>query len=156
MKYKMKTLKTFLFLITVIGFVSGCSGNSNQIDNNKNLNISKVHTSSPIEQSVANQAKDRLLAEEEVSDVKAVNSDKELLVAVKVDNFDRFRLTSIKKQAQSELENMFPDYKILISTDQKMFLELDQLEQKLEKDKTKMDSLKKDFKKIKSLIKEQT
>ncbi|MFF2589033.1 YhcN/YlaJ family sporulation lipoprotein [Peribacillus butanolivorans] len=156
MKYKMKTLKTFLFLITVIGFVSGCSGNSKQIDNNKNLNISKVHTSSPIEQSVANQAKDRLLAEEEVSDVKAVNSDKELLVAVKVDNFDRLRLTSIKKQAQSDLENMFPDYKILISTDQKMFLELDQLEQKLEKDKTKMDSLKKDFKKIKSLIKEQT
>ena len=155
MKYKMKTLKTFLFLITVIGFVSGCSGNSNQIDNNKNLNISKVHTSSPIEQSVANQAKDRLLAEEEVSDVKAVNSDKELLVAVKVDNFDRFRLTSIKKQAQSDLENMFPDYKVLISTDQKMFLELDQLEQKLEKDKTKMDSLKKDFKEIKSLMKEQ-
>ncbi|MFF2289156.1 YhcN/YlaJ family sporulation lipoprotein [Peribacillus butanolivorans] len=156
MKYKMKTLKTFLFLLTVIGFVSGCSGNSNQIDNNKNLNISKVHTSSPIEQSVANQAKDRLLAEEEVSDVKAVNSDKELLVAVKVDNFDRFRLISIKKQAQSDLENMFPDYRILISTDQKMFLELDQLEQKLEKDKTKMDSLKKDFKKIKSLMKEQT
>ncbi|MBK5444634.1 MULTISPECIES: YhcN/YlaJ family sporulation lipoprotein [Peribacillus] len=156
MKYKMKTLKTFLFLITVIGFVSGCSGNSNQIDNNKNLNISKVHTSSPIKQSVANQAKDRLLAEEEVSDVKAVNSDKELLVAVKVDNFDRFRLKSVKKQAQSDLENMFPDYKILISTDQKMFLELDQLEQKLEKDKTKMDSLKKDFKEIKSLMKEQT
>ncbi|MGE7767612.1 YhcN/YlaJ family sporulation lipoprotein [Peribacillus sp. NPDC096540] len=155
MKYKMKTLKRFLFLITVIGFVSGCSGNSNQIDNNKNLNISKVHTSSPIEQSVANQAKDKLLAEEEVSDVKAVNSDKELLVAVKVDNFDRFRLKNIKKQAQSDLENMFPDYKILISTDQKMFLELDQLEQKLEKDKTKMDSLKKDFKRIKSLIKEQ-
>ncbi|KON67426.1 hypothetical protein AKG34_00200 [Peribacillus butanolivorans] len=156
MKYKMKTLKTFLFLITVIGFVSGCSGNSNQMDNNKNLNISKVHTSSPIKQSVANQAKDRLLAEEEVSDVKAVNSDKELLVAVKVDNFDRLRLKSVKKQAQSDLENMFPDYKILISTDQKMFLELDQLEQKLEKDKTKMDSLKKDFKKIKSLMKEQT
>ncbi|MED3687940.1 YhcN/YlaJ family sporulation lipoprotein [Peribacillus butanolivorans] len=155
MKYKMKTLKTFLFFITVIGFVSGCSGNSNQIDNNKNLNISKVHTSSPIDQSVANQAKDRLLADDEVSDVKAVNSDKELLVAVKVDNFDRFRLKSIEKQAKSDLENMFPDYKVLVSTDQKMFLELDQLEQKLEKEKTKMDSLKKDFKRIKSLMKEQ-
>lgn len=151
----MKTLKTFLFFITVIGFVSGCSGNSNQIDNNKNLNISKVHTSSPIDQSVANQAKDRLLADDEVSDVKAVNSDKELLVAVKVDNFDRFRLKSIEKQAKSDLENMFPDYKVLVSTDQKMFLELDQLEQKLEKEKTKMDSLKKDFKRIKSLMKEQ-
>ncbi|MFD6441622.1 YhcN/YlaJ family sporulation lipoprotein, partial [Peribacillus sp. NPDC060186] len=136
MKYKMKTLKTFLFLIIVIGFVSGCSGNSNQIDNNKNLNISKVHTSSPIDQSVANQAKDELSAEEEVSEVKAVNSDKELLVAVKVDNFDRFRLKSIEKQTKSDLENMFPDYKVLVSTDQKMFLELDQLEQKLEKDKT--------------------
>ncbi|MFD4818381.1 YhcN/YlaJ family sporulation lipoprotein [Peribacillus butanolivorans] len=155
MKYKMKTLKTFLFLITVIGFVSGCSGNSNQIDNNKNLNISKVHTSSPIDQSVANQAKDRLLADDKVSDVKAVNSDKELLVAVKVDNFDRFRLKSIEKKAKSDLENMFPNYKVLVSTDQKMFLELDQLEQKLEKDKTKMDSLKKDFKEIKSLMKEQ-
>ncbi|MFB7642635.1 hypothetical protein [Peribacillus butanolivorans] len=51
----MKTLKTFLFLITIIGVVSGCSGSSNQIDNNKNLNISKVHTSSQIDQSEANQ-----------------------------------------------------------------------------------------------------
>lgn len=51
---------------------------------------------------------------------------------------------------------MFPDYKVLVSTDQKIFIELEQLEQELEKDHTKMDSLNRDFKRIKALLNEKT
>jgi uncharacterized protein (DUF342 family) len=54
------------------------------------------------------------------------------------------------------LEKAYPDHKILVSTDSKMYLELDRLEQKLQKDNTNMKNLKKDFNKIKSLMKEQT
>lgn len=138
--------------------MTGCSGNSSQTDNNKDrgLNISKVHTSNPIDQTAANQAKDKLMNQDEVTDAKAVNSNKELLVAIKVENFDRLHLKKIEKKSQTELEDMFPEYKILVSTDQKMFIELEQLEQELEKDHTKLDSLNRDFKRIKSLLNEKT
>jgi hypothetical protein len=138
--------------------MTGCSANSSQTDINKDrdLNISKVHTSNPIDQTAANQAKDKLMNQDEVADVKAVNSNKELLVAIKVENFDRLHLKKIEKKSQTELEDMFPEYKILVSTDQKMFIELEQLEQELEKDHTKMDSLNRDFKRIKALLNEKT
>ena len=63
-------------------------------DNNKDLSISQVHTSKPIDQSVANHAKEKMITKDEISDVMAVNTDKELLVAIKVEQFQSF---SIKK-----------------------------------------------------------
>ncbi|CAK6481373.1 YhcN/YlaJ family sporulation lipoprotein [Peribacillus castrilensis] len=157
MKDKTNKFIIFLLLLIVIGLGSGCNGKQNQLgDDNEDLSISQVHTSKPINQSVANQAKEKVIMEEEISDVKAVNTDKELLVAIKVDQFDRFRLKKIKKNVKSDLEKMYPDYKILVSTDQKMYFELDQLEQKLQKGNTNMKKLEKDFNKIKSLMKEQS
>jgi Sporulation lipoprotein YhcN/YlaJ (Spore_YhcN_YlaJ) len=157
MKDNITKLKIFLLLLTVIGLGSGCNENQNQLgDSNKDLSISQVHTSNPINQSVANQAKKEIITKEEISDVKAVNTDKELLVAIKVDQFDRFRLKKIEKNVKSDLEKAYPDHKIFVSTDSKMYLELDQLEQKLQKDHTNRKNLKKDFNKIKSLMKEQT
>ncbi|MBT6252482.1 MAG: hypothetical protein HOI84_04165 [Flavobacteriaceae bacterium] len=155
MKNKVKIVNIGLFLIVIIGLGSGCTGNQNQFaNNNDDANIVKVHTSKPIDQSVANQAKEKVIKEEEISGVKAVNTDKELLLAVKVDHFDRLRLKNIEKKVKSDLEKAYPDHKIEVSTDSKMYLELEQLEKKLQKDKTKMKTLKKEFDKIKSLMKE--
>jgi Sporulation lipoprotein YhcN/YlaJ (Spore_YhcN_YlaJ) len=157
MKGNITKFKIFLLLLTIIGLGSGCNENQNQLgDNNKDLSISQVHTSKPINQSVANQVKEKIITKEEISDVKAVNTDKELLVAIKVNQFDRFRLKKIEKKVKSDLEKAYPDHKILVSTDSKMYLELDQIEQKLQKDKTNMKNLKKDLNTIKSLMKEQT
>ena len=145
-----------LLLLTVIGLGSGCNRNQNQSgEDHKELSISQVHTSKPINQSVANQAKKKVITEEDISDVKAVN-DKELLIAIKVENFERFRLKKIEKNVKSDLEKVYPNHKILVSTDSKMYLELDQLEQKIQKDNTNREELEKDFNKIKSLMKEQT
>jgi Sporulation lipoprotein YhcN/YlaJ (Spore_YhcN_YlaJ) len=157
MIYIIKQLKFCLLVLTVIGLGSGCNENHNQLaDNNNDLSISQVHTSKPINQSVANQAKEKVITEEEILDVKAVNTDKELLVAIKVNQFARFRLKRAEKKVKSDLEKTYPNHKILVSTDSKMYLELDQLEQKLQKDNTNMKNLKKDFNKIKSLMKEET
>ncbi|MGE7762742.1 YhcN/YlaJ family sporulation lipoprotein [Peribacillus sp. NPDC097895] len=156
MPYKLKCY-TSIFSLIIVLLITGCSTNSSQIDNkDQDLEIRKVHTNNPIDQSVANQAKDTLSNADGVTDVKAVNSNKELLVALKVENFDRLRLKKIEKKAQTELKNTFPDYKILVSTDQKMFIELDQLEQKVERDHTKIESLIKDFKRLKALLNEKT
>lgn len=155
MKDKITLLKIFLLLLITIGLSSGCIGNQNQFaNNNDDANVVKVHTSKPIDQSVSNEAKEKVIKEKEVSGVKAVNTDKELLLAVKVDQFDRFRLKNIEKKVKSDLEKAYPNHKIIVSTDSKMYLELEQLEQKLQKDKTEKKTLKKEFDKIKSLMKE--
>ena len=73
------------------------------------MSISQVHTSKPIDQSVANHAKEKMITKDEISDVKAVNTDKELLAAIKVENFNRFRLKSIEKTVKSDLEKMYPE-----------------------------------------------
>ncbi|MFS0767162.1 YhcN/YlaJ family sporulation lipoprotein [Peribacillus sp. 1P06PB] len=146
MKEKTNKLIIFLLLLTVIGLGSGCNRNQNQSgEDHEDLNISQVHTSNPINQSVANQAKKKVITEEDISDVKAVNTDKELLIAIKVENFERFRLKKIEKNVKSDLEKDYPDHKVLVSTDSKMYLELDQLEQKIQKDNTNTEGIRKGF-----------
>ena len=155
MKGKIRRLNHFLFLAMIIVYISGCTGQQNQSANDNNdTTIVKVHTSKPINQTVANQAKEKIIKEEEVSAVKAVNTDKELLMAIKVDQFHRFQLKKIKKNVKTDVEKAYPDYIVLVSTDQKIYWELEQLEEKLQKDKTKKKTLNKEFNNIKNLMKE--
>jgi hypothetical protein len=150
---QIKNVKVALLILMVIGLCIGCSGNQNQ-DADVDLNVSQV--SKPISQTVANQATENVSMEEEISDVMAVNSDKELLVAIKVKQFDRFHLKKIEKNIKSDLEKRYPDYSILVSADQKMYFELVKLDEKLQKNTLSMKNLEKDIKKIKSLMKEQS
>ncbi|MDQ0214089.1 hypothetical protein J2S13_000484 [Oikeobacillus pervagus] len=158
MKNNITKLKIFLLLLTIIGIGSGCNENQNQMGyDNKDLSISQVDTTSkPIDQSIANQAKEKMITKDEITDVMAVNTDKELLVAIKVENFNRFRLKSIEKTVKSDLEKMYPNHKVVVSTDKKMFWELEKIEQRLQKNNTNKKRLKKDLQKLESLIKEQT
>jgi Sporulation lipoprotein YhcN/YlaJ (Spore_YhcN_YlaJ) len=159
MKGNITKLKFFILLLTIIGLGSGCNENQNQSgdnDNNKDLSISQVHTSKPIDQSVANHAKEKMITKDEITDVRSVNTDKELLAAIKVENFNRFRLKKIEKAVKSDLEKMYPNHKVVVSADKKMFWELEKIEQRLQKNNTNKKSLKKDLKKLESLLKEQT
>ncbi|MFJ8234159.1 YhcN/YlaJ family sporulation lipoprotein [Ureibacillus sp. NPDC094379] len=150
---KKKNVKIGLLILMIIGLCTGCNGNRGQ-DTNENLNDSQV--SKPISQSVANQVIENVSLEEEISNVMAVNTDKDILVAIKVKQFDRFQLKKIEKNIKSELEKNYPNYSILVSADQKMYFELVKLDEKLRKNTMSMKDLKKDTKKIKSLIKEQS
>ena len=157
MKGNITKLKILLLLLIIIGIGSGCNENQNQMGyNNKDLSISQVHTSKPFDQSIANQAKEKMITKDEITDVMAVNTDKELLVAIKVENFNRFRLKTIEKTVKSDLEKIYPNHKVVVSSDKKMFWELEKIEQRLQKNNTNKKSLKKDLKKLKSLIKEKT
>src|SRR5690606_5728413 len=158
MKNNITKLKIFLLLLTIIGISSGCNENQNQMGyDNKDLSMSQVDTTSKtIDQSIANQAKEKMITNDEITDVMDVNTDKELLVAIKVENFNRFRLKSIEKTVKSDLEKMYPNHKVVVSTDKKMFWELEKIEQRLQKNNTNKKRLKKDLQKLESLIKEQT
>ncbi|MCY7779730.1 YhcN/YlaJ family sporulation lipoprotein [Bacillus haynesii] len=106
------------------------------------------------DQTVANKAKDKLLKREEVTEVRGANSDQDLVLAVQVEQFDRFRLKDIEKQSKEMLKKDFTGYSIEVSTDQKIFWELDKLEKQLENKKISEKKLKKKLTKIKKLMKE--
>ncbi|MDM5332983.1 YhcN/YlaJ family sporulation lipoprotein [Ureibacillus composti] len=150
---KIKIVKTGLLLVIAIGLCTGCNGNHDP-HSNKDLNNSQV--SKPISQSVANQVTENIILEDEISKVMAVNTDKDILIAIKVKQFDRFRLKKIENKIKSDMEKQYPDYSILVSADQKMYFELVKLDEKLQKNTMSMKNLQKDTKKIKSLMKEES
>ncbi|MGM7722119.1 YhcN/YlaJ family sporulation lipoprotein [Metabacillus sp. Hm71] len=112
--------------------------------------------SKSIDQSIANQAKEKVIKEEEISDVKAVNTDKELLIAVEVNHMDRFRLKEIEKNLNQKTEKQFPNHEVTISIDSKIFLEIEKLENKMKKNNLGKKKLEKVLKRIKSLSEELT
>ncbi|WP_257348831.1 YhcN/YlaJ family sporulation lipoprotein [Pseudalkalibacillus decolorationis] len=154
MEVNVKWPKFGLSLLVVLGLVSGCTGNENGSEQ-ENANVTKIHTKQEVDQSIANESREKVIKIKEVTDVRAVNTNKELLVAIKVDNFDRFQLKEIEKKVKTNLKKSYPDHKIEVSTDQKMFFELEKLEGKLHNQKMKKQSLQKELDRIKALMKEQ-
>ncbi|MEH7223540.1 YhcN/YlaJ family sporulation lipoprotein [Bacillus sp. JJ1566] len=122
---------------------------------NQSTSITKISAKKSTNQSTANQAEELLIKRDDITGVRGVNTEKELLVAITVPQIDRFQLKTIEKSVKKELTKKFPNHEIQVSTDQKIFLELDILERKLEKGKTGEKELKKELGKIKSLIKEE-
>lgn len=103
----------------------------------KNVNYTNVKYGGVVDQSPSAKAKDIVSEREETTDIRAVNSDKDLYLAFNVDTFDSFRIDKIEADVKKELKKKFPDYNVQVSTDKKVFLELEALEAKLANKKVK-------------------
>ncbi|MEX1030833.1 MAG: YhcN/YlaJ family sporulation lipoprotein [Paenibacillaceae bacterium] len=57
----------------------------------------------------------------------AVRIDNELNVALQVSNFDRLRLQSLRKKTSQKLKASFPEDQIHVTTDSKLYKELEKL-----------------------------
>ncbi|MEC1559698.1 YhcN/YlaJ family sporulation lipoprotein [Bacillus haynesii] len=146
-------ITVFLLFITTI--TNGCQNATENNNQNKQMAVRHVNVQNEkADQTVANKAKDKLLKREEVTEVRGANSDQDLVLAVQVEQFDRFRLKDIEKQSKEMLKKDFTGYSIEVSTDQKIFWELDKLEKQLENKKISVKKLKKKLTKIKKLMKE--
>ncbi|XBO87526.1 YhcN/YlaJ family sporulation lipoprotein [Bacillus licheniformis] len=127
-------ITVFLLFITTI--TNGCQNATENNNQNKQMAVRHVNVQNEkADQTVANKAKDKLLKREEVTEVRGANSDQDLVLAVQVEQFDRFRLKDIEKQSKEMLKKDFTGYSIEVSTDQKIFWELDKLEKQLENKK---------------------
>lgn len=102
-----------------------------------------------IDQSIANQAKDQIFNMEEVIDVKAVNFNNELYVAAKPEHHERFQLKKLKKEMKQTLEKTYPNFKIYVSMDKKIFMLLDKLETKIKNKEADKKEIKKQLKVVK-------
>ncbi|KKI90616.1 hypothetical protein WQ54_20365 [Bacillus sp. SA1-12] len=152
MKHGRTIITQILLVLIIVG--SGCNGAA--IDNEKNeQNIRKV-TSESKNMSVSNQVIQLLMKQKEVSDVKVINSDKELFIAAQIKQMDRFRIKEIEKKLKKLAEDHFPNHHVTLSTDKKILLELSELEKQVNKTNISKKKLKKELNRIKSLSEELT
>lgn len=144
------------FILLLAGCGSSYSLEPENNDQDQPIELTKISSNQGYDQHVANRAKERVSKHEEIASVKAINTEQQLLIAVEVNQFDRFGLKEIREKLKREVKTEFPDLKVIISTDKKIFLELDQLEQDLLNKKIDKKTLNKRFNEVMKLEKEQT
>src|SRR5699024_4404157 len=125
----------WVFIISMIAMIVGCNTNDYVLEPagtpNNDINLMKISKNDELDQHISNQAKDSLRKYAEITTAKAVNTDKKMLMAVEVKHNERFNLVNIQKQLQNEMEEQFPHITVEFSTDKKIILELDKLENEL-------------------------
>ncbi|WP_096201029.1 YhcN/YlaJ family sporulation lipoprotein [Bacillus sp. FJAT-45350] len=140
----MRKLITTLILLYLTSMVSGC-GTGMQAQEVPPVQIGQQAL---VDQTNADNAKKVVLAMEEVLEVKGVVYDDKIYVAPRVKHFDRLRLESIRKTGYERVNKRFPDEKVFFSTDKKIFMELEKLEQRLKASSIKEEELEKKLTKL--------
>lgn len=144
----MKKRRVCIYVSVIVCLLlSSCNLNGNEV---KPLSIGNK---SMTQQDDADEAKHIVLSMEEVNQVVGVSENKNIYLAVKVGQFNRLFLRRIRKDAHDKVKKRFPDANVHVSTDKKVFMELEKLEKKLYKDKVDQKELKKELKRIEDFMK---
>lgn len=93
---------------------------------------------------------------DEIRAAVAVNTKDELMVALQVKQFDRFQKKSIEKKVKKYLESKSKSKEVIVSSDKKIFWEIEKLQEKIKRGSISQTELDKQFQSIKKLSKEQT
>lgn len=109
-----------------------------------------------INQEEAETAKNLLLKKDEVKLVRAVQSSELLIAAVELEHWNTFQSKKLTKEMKKTLEKELKIKNIEVTTDHKIFIELEKLEEKLIKNDLSKKKLDKEMQKINKLMKEQT
>lgn len=148
----------WIILILLIIVVSACTNKEPTFEPTKNpgLELTKLSTKGVTDQQPADNAKQFLSQYEEVAGLRAVNHDGQLLVAIDIDQNDRFSLKSLERTLRKKLKKNFPEMDIHLSTDQKLLFELKKLETAISDESISKKEIGKRVKKLKKLMKEET
>ncbi|MFA8439532.1 YhcN/YlaJ family sporulation lipoprotein [Pueribacillus sp. YX66] len=146
-------MKRKLALLIIFFILAGCQLNEQETEHPI---LTETSSDSTISQSIANQAVNTVLQREEVTKANAVNTDKLLLLAFEVEQFERFNLKIIEKKIKKQLNEQFKDIEVVVSYDPKIMLEIEKLQAKVESNNIDTKKLKKETKKIVKLKREKT
>ncbi|GGB53567.1 hypothetical protein GCM10011409_33990 [Lentibacillus populi] len=154
-------VKKLIVWFGLILFLTSCTqdtdtNSANDDQNDEFTKFTKISSDNFIDQDAANQAKKVLTKYEEIKTIKAVNTSKYLVVGIEVHHNKRFQLTDLRKEFTKTLKKKFPKFKTELSTDKKMLIELDRLENDINGNNISNKQLEKEVKHIIKLSKEQT
>lgn len=147
----MKQINLFLICSFVLFAFTACNTKNHE-------KTSPLHEDdfSQLDLSPSKKAIDELQEIEEISNVHAVNNDKNLLIVFTTDSLDRIQLENIEKKAKKHLKKEIKDHKIHLSTDEKLVLEMEQLNAEIDNESITKKELDKDVDHLIKLSKEQT
>ncbi|WP_059103651.1 YhcN/YlaJ family sporulation lipoprotein [Shouchella shacheensis] len=133
-------LVVFFLLLAVL---TGCQGQEDA-----RATAFKLDNDSTMNQAASDKAKDELLKMEEVTSVRGVEHNGNLYMDVHVKQKDRFHLQDIRQRGHDRLKTLYPDANIHVSTDKKVYKELEDIEEKLKANQLDSQGLKKEIDKI--------
>lgn len=84
-----------------------------------------------VDTELAEQAKNTAKSVEGVEDATSVVIDRKISTAIKVSGFDRLKLKSIKEEAHAKIKKLNKDYTVLVTSDKKLFKQLQEIEKQL-------------------------
>ncbi|WP_088102291.1 YhcN/YlaJ family sporulation lipoprotein [Halalkalibacter urbisdiaboli] len=137
-----KMLIRFLCLLTLL---AGCQGVTGQSEEVRPLMLGEKPE---VSQNKADEAKQIVLSMDEVLEVKGVELDDDIYIAPRVKQFDRFHLKGIRKEGHDHIKKRYPDANVHVSTDRKIYMELEKLEKQLKENKLTEKQLKEKVKKL--------
>ncbi|MBM7838251.1 hypothetical protein JOC54_001482 [Alkalihalobacillus xiaoxiensis] len=138
-----------LFVLSIIFFVvTGCTAQEDEKGTAFKLQEAAGHG-----QEASDRAKDELIAMDEVLSVRGIQYHEDLVMAVHVKQLDRFRLKAVRKEAFNRIKALYPDSTIHISTDKKIYKELEDAEEQIKDKHLTEDELKKKIKVIEKHLK---
>lgn len=152
-----KTL--FLLIISFLYFLlSGCGQTEPEIINNdiRPVKMSTSESQQTIDQNEANKAKNILLKKDQVKLVRSVQSKDLLMAAVELEHWNTFKSKTLTKEMKQALEKEIKMKSIEVTTDHKIFIELEKLEEKIINHDISKKKLDKELQQIYKLMKEQT
>ncbi|MDL4842178.1 hypothetical protein [Aquibacillus rhizosphaerae] len=150
-----KTIVLSILLVIIV--LSGCNSEDDNriVRKDSDENITKINKQTHIEQAITNKAKEIIQSKSEVTGVRGVNTNKDLLLAIEVTQIEQFNEQNLEDEVAKSLEKNYPDLTIEVSSDKKIFIELNELELKIQEDKVNKKELEDQFNKIKKLMNEQ-
>lgn len=152
----MKTkIMQLMLMLGAVAFVCSACGSTSSKTPGKNANIVPTKWEKPISQSPARQAEHIIKKKKGVTEVHAVNSKKDLMVAMKLKTFYRLSSQQMVDKFQKSLEKRFPDLKVQVSSDRKIFMEISSLQKQLKQGKVGSQGLDSKMKRIDKFMKEQ-
>ncbi len=149
----------FLIIISFSYFlISGCGQKEPEIINNdiRPVKMSTSESQQTIDQDEANKAKNILLKKDQVKLVRSVQSKNLLIAAVELEHWNTFKSRSLTKEMKKTLEKEIKLKNVEVTTDHKIFIELEKLEEKIIKQDISKKKLDKELQQINKLMKEQT
>jgi hypothetical protein len=121
-------LRTILLAMSLFVWVTGCTQQSNPETKARTAAEDPLCHPTPVRhfdweqqaKSIAEQVKG-------IDQAVAVQIDDELDVAIKVSNFNRLRLESLRKEVSQQLKTAFPKANIHVTSDKKLWMDLQKL-----------------------------
>ncbi|HET7626764.1 MAG TPA: YhcN/YlaJ family sporulation lipoprotein [Bacillales bacterium] len=150
--------RIFIVLTTITVFTGAC-GQQNGNDGKSQARLQQMqenrHAEQPVDQSKSERVRKQIMDRDAVTEVHAVNSKTQLMVAIQLKTMQQFNAQQIVEQVKKSIAHRYPNMKVEVSSDKKVYMEVSELEANLQTHEVSQKQFDKKLKRIARFMKEQ-